>query len=106
MLSVKCDLRAFDLVMLEKSADRATISEKAARLAGFGIAADVGGDGFVEAVEHDFDPVAVVAVAFRLAKYVGREEVAELADVEMILTEVAGGDANKTLLIHSAAPSK
>lgn len=50
--STPVDERAFgDLMMGVELADGAAVAEEVAGLAGFGVAADVGGDCFTEAVE-------------------------------------------------------
>ena len=95
---------------VEEAADGAAVAEEAAGFAGFGIAADVGGDGFVEAVEQDFDAAGAVVrcathshASVGRAEDVGGKEATEAADVEMFLAEIARGNANKTLLVHRVA---
>src|SRR5947209_4984748 len=95
--------------MAIEAADGPPVAEETTGFARFGVAADVGDDSFVQAVEQDFNAVGAVAIALGRAKYVGGKEVAKLADVEVVLTQVARCDSNKTLLVrvgsfvHSAA---
>jgi len=93
-----------DVMMTVEAADGAAVAEKAAGFASFGIAADVGGDGFVQAVKKDFDSAVAIAIAFGGATDVGRKEVEVPADVEVVLPQVSGGNLEKTFAIHCCRP--
>ena len=84
-------------------ADGLAVAEKVARLAGLGVAGDVGLDRPAETIEDEFEFVAAVAVAARRTDGVGGEEVEVAADIEVALPQVAGGDLQCQFAIHGCA---
>jgi hypothetical protein len=87
------------MVVFVEATDGAAVAEKAAGFAGFGVAADVGNDRFVQAVEENLDAGCrrgTVSRAFGRAEDVGGEEAVEASYVEVVVAEIGFGDPHQT----------
>ncbi len=79
-------------MVLIEAADPTPAAQEGAGLACPGVAANVGGDDIVEAIEGDLDAGVGVAIAFGTAHDIGREEIVVAGDVKMAPPQVCSGD--------------
>ncbi|MEX2169552.1 MAG: hypothetical protein WD851_09585 [Pirellulales bacterium] len=83
----------------EESPDPLAAAKEAAWLAVRSAFANVGRHDLIKTVEFQFDAVAIaVAIPARGTNAIGREKVEVFADVNMVLSDVAGGNADKSSL--------